>query len=111
MKVKDPSLRQPTGAGQIKIAEIARVAVEVFQPTICIIYLYGSRATGTDNEESDFDFPVAADRPLAFGERRRRRAWRPLWPRKSSWECPKRSFNQCAGIGSPRGRTSRPICR
>lgn len=70
MKVKDRSFRQPMGAGQIKIAEVARAAVDGFQPTICIVYLYGSRATGTDNEESDFDFAVAADRPLSFGERR-----------------------------------------
>jgi predicted nucleotidyltransferase len=44
-------------------------AIEGFDPRIAIVYLYGSRATGTANEESDFDFAVAAKRLLDIRER------------------------------------------
>jgi predicted nucleotidyltransferase len=51
------------------LRQLALEAIRDFEPSIEIVYLYGSRATGTSNGESDFDFAVAAGRPLEGRER------------------------------------------
>jgi predicted nucleotidyltransferase len=52
-----------------KIRSVSLIAVKGFEPRITILYLYGSRAAGTENAESDFDFAIAATRPLSHSER------------------------------------------
>lgn len=50
-------------------------ALEGFEPLPHSVWLYGSRARGDANEESDYDFAVAAERRLSraeLGELRRR---------------------------------------
>ena len=52
-----------------RLREAVQVAIVGFEPRIHTLWLYGSRAMGTENEESDFDFAVASDRRLESPER------------------------------------------
>ena len=52
-----------------RLREAARFALDGLASPPYAIWLYGSRASGTENEESDFDFAIAADRRLDLPER------------------------------------------
>jgi predicted nucleotidyltransferase len=40
------------------LAQITAILAEVFQDKPCAVYLFGSRATGTNNPVSDFDIAI-----------------------------------------------------
>jgi predicted nucleotidyltransferase len=59
--------REP--ADWTRLREAARSALDGLASPPYAIWLYGSRASETENEESDFDFAIAADRRLELPER------------------------------------------
>ncbi|HUX43055.1 MAG TPA: nucleotidyltransferase domain-containing protein [Rectinemataceae bacterium] len=52
-----------------RLREVADTALKGLALPPYAVWLYGSRASGTENEESDFDFAVAAERRLDGPER------------------------------------------
>lgn len=50
------------------LAPSLRPAIEAFPVPLVAVYLYGSRATGENLEDSDYDFAVLAERPLTIRE-------------------------------------------
>jgi len=58
--ITDRLSRGKTTLEDRSLAQITAILTEVFRDKPCAIYLFGSRATGTDNPVSDFDIAVLA---------------------------------------------------
>lgn len=48
------------------LAQVIAILAEVFRGRPCVVYLFGSRATGTNSPASDFDIAVLAAEDISY---------------------------------------------